>query len=186
MKEDLRVTKTIRAIEEAFISLIEEKGFENVKIVDIAKRANVNRNTIYLHYDSKEAIIEKIIDERFSKEIDAFNIKSYVSIRNNKKKFQAMFAVLFDILQKDIELYRIILTDQNLAGYLAQKMKKIKTYVLDSFNPTLKNEIIVQYSIYGVFGIIQNWIIYDRGTAEENIKLITDLVTQNVKHLQFI
>ena len=46
MKEDLRVIKTKEAIKNAFISLIEEKGFENIKIIDIARRANVNRNTI--------------------------------------------------------------------------------------------------------------------------------------------
>ena len=61
MKEDLRVVRTRNAIENAFISLIEEKGFENVKMVDIASRANVNQNTIYLHYETKEMIMERIM-----------------------------------------------------------------------------------------------------------------------------
>ena len=69
MKEDLRVKKTKTAVLNAFISLIEEKGFENVKIIDIANRANVNRNTIYLHYDSKEMIIEEIIDNIFTSQV---------------------------------------------------------------------------------------------------------------------
>ena len=114
MKEDLRVIKTKQAVESAFISLIEEKGFENVKIIDIAKRANVNRNTIYLHYDSKEQIIENIIDRIFTKQAADFDIASYIRARNSKKKISEMFSSIFEIINENIELYRIILTDQNL------------------------------------------------------------------------
>ena len=48
--EDLRTFKTKRAIESAMMELIELKGYSKVKIIDIANKAQVNRNTIYLHY----------------------------------------------------------------------------------------------------------------------------------------
>ena len=44
--EDLRIKKTKRAIENAMMELIELKGYSKVKLVDIANRAQVNRNTI--------------------------------------------------------------------------------------------------------------------------------------------
>ena len=185
MKEDLRVIKTKQAIENAFISLIEEKGFENIKIVDIADRANVNRNTIYLHYSSKETIIEDMLDRIFTRQLADFDISNYMKIRTNKKKFYEMFMKIFEIINEHIELYRIILTDQNLSGYLTLKTKRIKTYVLDTLIPTLKNEIIVEYVVSGIFGIFRNYIIYDKGTIEDNVKLITDLVITNMKHAQF-
>ena len=185
MKEDLRVIKTRAAIENAFISLIEEKGFENVKLIDIANRANVNRNTIYLHYDSKEAIIENLIDRIFTSEVQDFNIQSYFSSRNSRKKMSEMMTSIFRIVNENIELYRIILTDQNLSGYLTQKIKKIKTFILDALKPDLKNEIIVEYVVSGVFGVFRNWIVYDKGTIEDNVKLIVTMSIINMKHVQF-
>lgn len=184
MKEDLRVIKSRQAIENAFISLVEEKGFENVKMIDIAQRANVNRNTIYLHYSSKEMIIESLIEKIFSKEVAEFNIDNYLSNRVNKKQIYTLFKNLFAVVNKNIEFYRIILMDQNLYGYLTLKLKKVKTYILGSLKPNLKNELCVEYMVSGVYGILRDWVVYDKGSVDENISLITELVIQNARHLQ--
>ena len=185
MKEDLRVIKTKQAVEMAFISLIEEKGFENVKIIDIAKKANVNRNTIYLHYSSKEMIIEDLVDRTFTAAFAKLDAASYLKARTNKKKMMEMFRIIFDLVSENIELYRIILTDQNLSGYLSQKQRRIKSFILDYLKPSLKNEIIVEYVVSGIFGIFRNWIVYDKGTIDENVLLITDLAISNMRHVQF-
>ena len=71
MKQDLRITKTEIAIEQAFLELIEERGFSNVHIVDIAKRANVNRNTVYLRYGTKEEIISAILKKTYKKQMSS-------------------------------------------------------------------------------------------------------------------
>ena len=67
MKQNERKIETERKIENAFLELVELKGFENVHLVDIAKRANVNRNTVYLRYGTKEDIIAQILDKTFAK-----------------------------------------------------------------------------------------------------------------------
>lgn len=185
MREDLRVIKSKQAIENAFISLIEEKGFENVKIIDIARKANVNRNTIYLHYESKEQIIETLVDKIFTNEVPSFTVDTYLKGRYSKKILTEMFTRIFAVINEHVELYRIILTDHNLSGYLTLQMKKVKAFILGSLKPSLKNEIIVEYVVSGVFGIFRNWIIYDRGSVEENVKMISDLVILNMRHATF-
>lgn len=184
MKEDLRVVRTRNAIENAFISLIEEKGFENVKMVDIASRANVNRNTIYLHYETKEMIMERIIERVFTNELIELNIEQYPSNRFSKRVFRGMFVKIFQVLFEHIELYRIILTDHSLYGYLNSQINRIKHYLLSNVKSTKHNEIIIEYIVYGVFGIIQNWIIYDKGSIDENVDIIVSLLAQNIRHVQ--
>ena len=49
-KQDLRVVKTREAIQNAFVQLIEEKGFEAMTIKDITEKARINRGTFYAHY----------------------------------------------------------------------------------------------------------------------------------------
>ena len=109
MKEDLRVIKTKKAIEEAFVSLIEEKGFENVKIIDIAKRANVNRNTIYLHYSSKDMIIEDLVDKVFTSGIVTLEPNAYLKGKYSKKNLYDLFFKIFTLIYDHIELYRMSL-----------------------------------------------------------------------------
>lgn len=52
-KTDLRVIKTREAIKEAFIALVEQKGFEAMTVKDITERARMNRGTFYAHYEDK-------------------------------------------------------------------------------------------------------------------------------------
>ena len=62
-KEDLRVIKTKQAIKESFIELVEVRGYNRVSVTDIIKKANINRNTFYLHYENKDDLVRKIIEE---------------------------------------------------------------------------------------------------------------------------
>jgi len=62
-KEDLRVVKTERAIRRAFEDMICEMDYSEISIKELVERAEINRKTFYLHYDSIEALLEKLQDE---------------------------------------------------------------------------------------------------------------------------
>ncbi len=47
---DLRVLRTRKTIKEAFVELMEEKGFDAITVKDITTRAGINRGTFYAHY----------------------------------------------------------------------------------------------------------------------------------------
>ncbi len=185
MVADLRIIKSEHAIENAFLELVEEKGFENVHIVDIAKRANVNRNTIYLRYGAKEDIIIKILDKAFAKQIDVLDTKSLINTKNSRRAITNMFNNIFNVLSSDIELYRVILTDNNLSGYVSHILNNVRAMMLTRMDDNRKDKIIVEYILKGAFGIIQNWIIYDTGSIEENVKILTTLVCANIRHISF-
>lgn len=54
---DRRVQKTKKLLSDALVSLILEKGYEEVSIQDILDRANVGRSTFYAHYENKEQLL---------------------------------------------------------------------------------------------------------------------------------
>ncbi len=183
--EDLRIRRTKLSIENATLELIELKGFADVRIVDIANRAMVNRNTIYLHYESKEGIISSIVDNAFKENWKSFNPESLLNKRLNKQKIYRMFLLLFNTLKSNIELYRIILTDSSLSGYLDKKVVQIKNAIFSTMKSTKKNDIGIEYIVNGVYGAIQKWIIYDVGTIEENARILSELTYLHVRHLMF-
>ena len=181
MATDLRITKSETAIEHAFLDLIEEKGFSNVHIVDIATRANVNRNTIYLRYGSKEDIIASILNKAYQKELSMLDLDKILKTKSNRRAIEAMFTTIFTILAEENDLYRIILTDQNLSGYIDKLLNDIRKLMMSDLEDTKKNRVVVEYILQGVYGVVRMWIIYDIGTIEENVKVVSDLVFSNVK-----
>jgi AcrR family transcriptional regulator len=52
-----RVARTKAAIEDAFVHLILERGYERVAVEDITDRADLARATFYAHYPNKEAVL---------------------------------------------------------------------------------------------------------------------------------
>ena len=96
MAKDLRIEKTEAAVEQAFLELIEVKGFVNVHLVDIAKKANVNRNTIYLRYGTKEDIITSILNRSFQSNLKEVNVSSLVKNPYSRRNFEKLFLAIFN------------------------------------------------------------------------------------------
>ena len=60
---DPRILRTQKLLREALIELTAERGFDEVTVGDIAKRAGVNRVTFYRHYQDKYDLLEQILRE---------------------------------------------------------------------------------------------------------------------------
>ncbi|MFI6787289.1 TetR/AcrR family transcriptional regulator [Nonomuraea sp. NPDC050383] len=52
-----------RAVREALIELILEKGYEAVTVTDIIDRADVGRTTFYAHFTDKQAVLFSDLDD---------------------------------------------------------------------------------------------------------------------------
>ena len=185
MKTDLRIIKSRQAIENAFINLVEIKGFQNITIIEIAEKAMVNRNTIYLNYGSKEEILEAIVRTSVEKYFGNVSPEVLQSIGTNRRKIQSLYKKLFKVLDENIELYRIILTDQAASGYLLPRFKKLREVLEQHFKSNNDNKIKFNFVIDGIIGVLRNYITLATGTEEENIKVLTDLTISNLRHMRY-
>lgn len=61
--EDLRIRRTRKLLQQAFIELTAEKGFAALTVRDITERAMVNRSTFYRHYLDKYDLLEQYMDD---------------------------------------------------------------------------------------------------------------------------
>ena len=62
-KMDRRIIKTKEAIKLAYTQLLQEQLSSKITITEIAKRANIDRKTFYLHFESTEAVMEEILKD---------------------------------------------------------------------------------------------------------------------------
>lgn len=60
---DRRARRTRRALREAFVTLVLERGYDRLTIEDITQRADVARPTFYAHYSHKEDLLTAVFTE---------------------------------------------------------------------------------------------------------------------------
>jgi AcrR family transcriptional regulator len=62
MSIDRRTLRTRGALRDALIGLIAERSWDEIAVQDICERANVGRSTFYVHYASKDALLQGGLD----------------------------------------------------------------------------------------------------------------------------
>ena len=60
---DRRTLRTRRALRDAFLALLVERGFDDVNVLEICERANIGRSTFYTHYQSKDELLDGGLDD---------------------------------------------------------------------------------------------------------------------------
>jgi AcrR family transcriptional regulator len=55
---DRRVRRTRKALRDALLALMSEKGYEAITVQDIIHRADVGRSTFYTHYTDKDDLLQ--------------------------------------------------------------------------------------------------------------------------------
>lgn len=72
-RQDRRVAKTKKSIEEAVLKLMAKKDYNSITITDIANEADINRKTFYNYYNNINDVMEEIetrIIDRFEELIE--------------------------------------------------------------------------------------------------------------------
>jgi len=62
-KEDQRVIRTRRQLQESFITLVNEVGFDAISIRDVTTHAQVGYRTFFRHYKDTRELIEDALSD---------------------------------------------------------------------------------------------------------------------------
>lgn len=129
MPDDLRVIKTNRDIKQAFINLLQTKGFNKITVQDICQEALIGRSTFYHHYVDKYDLLQKMVsqietdfDDLLKNRLqevasDSLLTFLYQSLHQHKTEFLTLIAIQVDEINLEKGLTTIISRD--LAIYLA-------------------------------------------------------------------
>jgi AcrR family transcriptional regulator len=62
---DPRILRSRRMLMDSLARLLKNKEFEDISVQEIADEATLNRNTFYLHYPDKGALLQAMTESRF-------------------------------------------------------------------------------------------------------------------------
>ena len=113
---DLRIVKTRKAIQSAFIELRQTTPLEKIRVRDLCRIALINKSTFYNHYDDAFALSEEMENELLNQCMDDFEFKDCLLTDPMKflenvpvvlEKHEPLLSVLFsgreDVLYKKIQ-----------------------------------------------------------------------------------
>lgn len=118
-KEDLRVRRSRKLLQEALIDLtVEKKGFNAVTVRDITERAMVNRSTFYRHFLDKYDLVEQYMDEVY--QLTDVDEKVTVTLVRGEPALEihAGWVNLLRHIQVHAEFYRIMLGVDGDPGFV--------------------------------------------------------------------
>lgn len=141
----------------ALIELMGEMDFDKISITDIAKRAGVSRMAYYRHYDSKEAIFTKHLEDLFM----AYQAQ-VIAERNNIHHamvlffnfFRAQKALLIHLQKAQMSLFLLTKFDE----YVAHLLQHIDLAPdLNEFDLASKTKFIAG----GLFQLLNDWLRHE-------------------------
>ena len=103
--EDRRITRSKRALRDALVELIEERGLTNFSASDLCARADLNRGTLYNNFGDMEGLLAALEDdimddlESLQSCMQRLSLKDVLRYRVNKKPMPFLVG-LFDYLRE--------------------------------------------------------------------------------------
>ncbi|MBU5668366.1 TetR/AcrR family transcriptional regulator [Peptoniphilus sp. MSJ-1] len=155
-------------IKNSFINLISKKGFDALTVTDIARDAEINRGTFYLHYTDKYNLIDLLkedimtdLENIFYSEVENENtnideIISYNIILKSINYLKENFDLIRAMFIAEGESNFMLSLRNILANLLFSKLKD--SAGLDFSNSPIKLEYSIELFLHSIISVISLWI----------------------------
>jgi AcrR family transcriptional regulator len=102
-----RKERTRRDILRAAEQVLADKGFHDAKISDIAAAADIGVGTVYLHFETKEALIEAVVEDTVSRLRDTID-RARADATSAVEQVRASTRSLCRFAQENRAVFRIV------------------------------------------------------------------------------
>lgn len=181
---DRRITKTKNAIEKAFFQLIVKKGTK-ITVSEIARIADIDRKTFYLHYNSVDDIMKEFCIRKVQEFLDLMNEQ-----RDTRTvDLHVLFGVLNHMISQNIELLQLISISEHKKYFFEQIQTILTQFVVNNYGDALpfdENELLV-YSKFFISGIISTYGMWmDQKLPISDSELANMITKACVNGLEFL
>ena len=187
-KEDLRVRKTKANLYKGLIELMQEKEFEDIKVIDICKQSLINRSTFYDHFNDKFELLNSFMNDLKIELLEHLKESKNLKYKTIKEYFIIIVKELFTYINKNINVYSILSIIKKNYNSVARDMlfDAAHTAVCEELNEhcinhsNIPNESISLFYLSGVITILTESVKDPNKFSEDKVleeldKLIPEL-----------
>ncbi len=175
MSKEKQIEETYELIMKAFLTLLNNKPFDEITLTEIASNAGVARMTLYRHFKTKEDILIYRADKK---------VKKLKSVWKNKPITTEEFINSFFVFYKDLPLRHLIPTDENINAifrpYIIELRKELNLH-LKECNFAKLDDYTYNFLIGGINEIIFIWC---KNNFREDSMYLTDKIMLFINNLK--
>jgi len=179
-RPDRRAVRTRRALREALIALILEKGYDAITVQDITDRADLNRGTFYLHYHDKQDLLlsssADVFDELAAQltPVTPEHLTIDVPERN--------LILIYQHVAANADFYRVMLGNHGVPAFIRRLRHIMAQWSLARLEAlralgvpltSLPSEFTANYMSGAVIGVTEWWLENDMPLTPEELARCT-------------
>ncbi|MDL2232820.1 TetR/AcrR family transcriptional regulator [Ruminococcaceae bacterium OttesenSCG-928-L11] len=170
-QQDLRITRTHRALIQSMFELLEQQSFQKITVNDICRQALVSRSTFYLHFEDKYQLL------RYCLEVQRETMRESMEGKSPRE----FIRTFFEMIKKQESIFRhLFLADVN--PELIRMFESLFSPIFHSamehrqklgLAPTGPVPLMVAYHAGGISSMIIHWM-------EDGFQYTVDEMTQSL------
>jgi AcrR family transcriptional regulator len=174
---DRRVRRTRHLLRHALTSLILEKGYDHVTVLDICDRADVGSSTFYAHFRDKEELLLSGFDGLRDDFREAFaDHEERTATRDRSRPSWAALAVIEHVAEYEgvssmLGSRGSALASARLRQILSELLRDHLKVQLDPVSRTrVPIEVTVEHAVSSLLGLIDWWLDHGRPYPPEQLE----------------
>lgn len=182
-KNDLRVAKTRRAIRDTFLRQICTKPVNKITVAGLAREAEINKGTFYLHYADIYALYDEILEEMVAGIADKYD--PYPDFFTDPEAFVRVF--LFAPAEPPRREELAVFKEENLrftpkypVVFVDAFRKKI--YDVGKLAPSRENDVKLEYVLTGMLSLLVKPGLLDR-SGPDGDPFVISLLAGSIRQL---
>ena len=185
---DRRIVRSRNAILSAFERLLMEKPLADITVSAIAREANVDRKTFYVHFGTVDGLLDAIAEDVVGMIVDSVErtLASLGSDPNERALGAAatFFRTVSEALCNNLVLNRQLIENIPLDDFMARLRAPLEREIAerDLLPMGLKDELFDYYLAFllsGIIGIYRAWALSDGSVPIERISEVANNLTLN-------
>lgn len=173
-KQDKRIIRTKNKLTNAVLEIISTKEIKNITVLELCKKANINRTTFYKYYKDIDDFINKI------------EISLIAELKENIKDIKRNYLIsyinkIICTIKEKQEIYIKLISDNGDKQFLKKILFLVHDQSIEEWQRILKKatkedlENIYKFIVDGSIGIIENWT---KNNLKEDTSHITNFINK--------
>lgn len=185
---DRRIVRSRNAILSAFERLLMEKPLADITVSAIAREANVDRKTFYVHFGTVDGLLDAIAEDVVETIIDSVE-KTLASLGSdpNERALGAaatFFKTINEALCNNLVLNRQLIENIPLDDFMTRLRVPLERKIAERnlLPQGLKDEMFDYYLAFllsGIIGIYRTWALSDGSVPIERVSAVANDLTIN-------
>ena len=175
---DRRQIKTKKAIIAAFITLLQEKNISKISITELARLADIDRKTFYLHYDSVSDLYNDLGNMLVTLIKDEI-----VQLSLSNGSTYSLFLAINEIISEKLDLFKTIAKNNDFTDFMFMikdvlSDELISLYGKANGSSDERLKLTAEFVASGTISMYLRWLRGESGiTMDELALLAAEMIT---------